>query len=57
MEFRRFTHPFVLIREFVLIPARVFRHARTTTVRIIGWQPTLNRLHSTWRSIEQAGFT
>jgi hypothetical protein len=45
MEFRRFIH------AIVLIPARVIRRARTITVRVIGWQPSLDRMFSTWRTI------
>lgn len=51
MEFRRFT------RSFILIPARVIRRARSITVRLIGWQPSLDRLFSTWRTIERTRFT
>ncbi|MFU8842014.1 MAG: transposase, partial [Nitriliruptoraceae bacterium] len=51
MEFRRFIH------AIVLIPARIIRRARTITVRIIGWQPTLDRMFSAWRTIERTGFT
>ena len=51
MEFRRFIH------SFILIPARIIRRARSVTIRIIAWQPTLNRLFSTWRTIERTGFT
>ncbi len=51
MEFRRF------INSFILIPARVIRRARTITIRILGWQPSLDRLFSTWRTIERTGFT
>jgi hypothetical protein len=50
MEFRRF------MASFILIPAMVIRRARTITVRIIGWQPSLDRLFSTWRTIEHTGF-
>lgn len=50
MEFRRFIH------SFILIPAMVARRARTITIRIIGWQPCLDRLFSTWRTIERTGF-
>lgn len=51
MEFRTF------IREMVLIPCQVVRRARRTTLRIIGWQPSVDRLFSTWRTIERTGFT
>jgi hypothetical protein len=51
MEFRRFIH------EMMLIPCRVIRQARSTTLRLIGYQPTLDRFFSTWRTIERTGFT
>ena len=51
MEFRRF------IREMILLPCQVIRRARRTTPRIIGWQPTTDRLFSAWRTIERTGFT
>ena len=47
MEFRRF------IREMILLPCQVIRRARRTTLRIIGWQPTTDRLFSTWNTIER----
>ena len=50
MEFKRF------IREMILLPCQVIRRARQTTLRIIGWQPTTDRLFSTWRTIERTGF-
>ena len=50
MEFRRF------IRSIILIPCHVVRRARGTTLRLIGYQPTLDRLFSTWRIIERTGF-
>ena len=50
MEFKRF------IREMILLPCQVIRRARQTTLRIIGWQPTTDRLFSTWRAIERTGF-
>ena len=50
MEFRRF------IREMILLPCQVIRRARRTTLRIIGWQPTTDRLFSTWNTIERTGF-
>ena len=50
MEFRRF------IREMILLPCQVIRRARQTTLRIIGWQPTTDRLFSAWRTIERTGF-
>ena len=50
MEFRRFIH------SIILIPCHVIQRARTTTLRLIGYQPTLDRLFSTWRIIERTGF-
>ena len=50
MEFRRF------IREMILLPCQVIRRARGTTLRIIGWQPTTDRLFSVWRTIERTAF-
>lgn len=51
MEFRRF------INSIILIPCRVIRRARSIVVRIIGYQPTLDRLFSAWNTIERTGFT
>jgi hypothetical protein len=51
MEFRRFLH------SIILIPCRVSRRARGITLRLIGYQPTLDRLFSAWRTIERIGFT
>jgi hypothetical protein len=50
MEFRRFLH------DMILIPCRVVRRARGTTLRILGYQPTLDRFFSTWLTIERTGF-
>ena len=50
MEFRTF------IREMILLPCQVIRRARRTTLRIIGWQPSADRLFSTWNTIERTGF-
>jgi len=50
MEFRRFLH------RMILIPCRVIRRARSTTLRLIGYQPTLDRFFSTWLAIERMGF-
>ena len=50
MEFGRFIH------SLILIPCRVVRRARSITVRLIGYQPTLDRLFSTWRTIERIVF-
>ena len=43
MEFRRFLH------SLMLLPCRV-------TIRLLGYQPTLDRLFSTWRTIERTVF-
>ena len=51
MEFKRF------IREMILLPCQVIRRARRTTLRIVGWQPSVDRLFSVWRTIERTGFT
>jgi hypothetical protein len=50
MEFRRF------INAIILLPARVIRRARSITIRIIGFQPSLDRMFGTWRTIERTGF-
>src|SRR2546430_15291646 len=50
MEFRRF------LESLILIPAAVMRHARTITVRLIGYTPSLDRLVSVWRTIERTRF-
>ena len=50
MEFRRFIH------AVILIPAMVSRRARQITIRLIGWQPSLDRMFSAWRTIERTGF-
>jgi hypothetical protein len=50
MEFRRFIH------SIVLIPAMIIRRARSITIRIIGWQPTIDRMFSAWRTIERTSF-
>ncbi len=50
MEFRRFIH------SLVLIPCRVIRRARTITLRLLGYQPTLDRFLSTWQTIERIVF-
>jgi hypothetical protein len=51
MEYRRFLH------SIILIPCRVVRRARGITLRLIGYQPTLDRLFSAWNTIERTGFT
>jgi hypothetical protein len=50
MEFRRF------LASIILIPCRVVRRARSITIRLIGYRPTMDRLFSTWRTIEATGF-
>ena len=50
MEFRRFIH------SVILIPCRVTRRARSITIRLLGYQPTLDRFFSAWRTIERSGF-
>lgn len=50
MEFRRF------LNNIILIPCRVIRRARSTVVRIIGYQPALDRLFSAWNTIESTAF-
>lgn len=50
MEFRRFIH------SIILIPCRVVRRARSITIRLLGYPPTLDRFFSTWRTIERTGF-
>ena len=51
MEFRTF------LNRIILIPCRVVRRARGTTLRLIGYQPALERLFSAWCTIERSGFT
>jgi hypothetical protein len=50
MEFRRFLH------SVILIPCRVIRRARSITLRLIGYQPALDRLFTVWRTIERTQF-
>ena len=50
MEFRRF------LNSVILIPAMVMRRARTITVRLIGYTPSLDRLFSAWTTIERTRF-
>jgi Transposase DDE domain group 1 len=50
MEFRRF------FTSIILIPAMVIRRARTITVRLIGYTPSLDRLFSAWNTIERTRF-
>jgi len=51
MEFRAF------LNRIIQLPCRVTRQARSTTLRIIGYQPGLERLFTTWCTIERTGFT
>jgi hypothetical protein len=50
MELRRFT------AHLITIPAMVIRRARGITIRLIGYQPSLDRLFSAWRTIERTRF-
>jgi hypothetical protein len=50
MEFRRFT------TQAILIPAMIIRRARTITVRIIGYHPSLDRFFSAYNTIERTRF-
>jgi len=50
MEMRRF------IAHLIVIPAIVTRRARAITIRLIGYQPSLDRLFSAWRTIERTRF-
>ncbi len=51
MEFRRFLH------TIILIPCQVVRRARSIVIRIIGYQPALDRLFSAWQTIERTAFS
>ena len=50
MEFRSFIHC------FVLIPCHVIRRARSITLRLVGYQPTLDRFLSARNTIERIVF-
>lgn len=50
MEFRGFLH------RMILLPCQVLRRARGIQLRLIGNQPTQDRLHSVWRCIERTAF-
>ncbi len=50
MEFKRF------VREMVLIPCQVIRKARQTTLRVIGWQPSVDLLYRAWCTIERTEY-
>ena len=51
MEFRSF------LQQIILIPCQVVRRSRRTILRILSYQPALQRHFSTWRAIERSGFT
>ena len=44
------------LHAMIRIPARVIRHARTTTIRLIGYTPHLGRLYSAWNTINRTRF-
>lgn len=48
--FRRF------LTGIILIPAMIIRRSRSITVRMIGYQPSLDRLYSAWHAIERTRF-
>ncbi len=50
MEFRRFC------TQAILIPAMIIRRARSITVRIIGYHPSLGRFFSAYNTIERTRF-
>ena len=50
MEFRRF------LTSIILIPAMIIRRARGITVRLIGYNPSLDRLFSAWNTTERTRF-
>jgi hypothetical protein len=50
MEFRRF------LNSIILIPAMVIRRARAITIRLIGYNPALDRLFSAWNTTERTRF-
>ncbi|WP_420481580.1 IS1380 family transposase [Actinopolymorpha pittospori] len=50
MEFRRF------FNTIILIPAIVTRRARAITIRLIGYNPALDRLFSAWNTTERTRF-
>jgi hypothetical protein len=50
MEFPRFIH------SIILMPARVVRRARSIVIRLIGYQPALDRFFSAWNTIERTHF-
>lgn len=50
MEYPRF------LREIVEIPARVIRHARTTTIRLVGYTRSIGYLLTARANIHSANF-
>jgi Transposase DDE domain group 1 len=50
MEFRRF------FNSIILIPAMVIRRARAITIRLVGYNPSLDRLFSAWNTTERTRF-
>ncbi|WP_420481605.1 IS1380 family transposase [Actinopolymorpha pittospori] len=50
MEFRRF------FNTIILIPAMVTRRARAITIRLIGYNPALDRLFTAWNTTERTRF-
>jgi hypothetical protein len=50
MEFRRF------LNSIIPIPAMVIRRARAITIRLIGYNPALDRLFSAWNTTERTRF-
>lgn len=50
MEYHRF------LTGIIEIPAMVSRRARSITVRLIGYQPSLDRLYSAWHTVERTRF-
>jgi hypothetical protein len=44
------------MHAMIRIPARVIRHARTTTIRLLGYTPHLSRLYSAWNTINRTRF-
>jgi DDE family transposase len=50
MEFRRF------LTSIILVPAMVTRRARAITIRLIGYNPSLDRLFSAWNTTERIRF-
>jgi hypothetical protein len=51
MEFRAF------LNSIILIPCSVMRRSRSITLRLLGYQPTADRLFSAWHTIEGTAFS